>query len=208
MDPTNHWDGYLSKFQKLELVLSWATLHFVGWVEPTPGFVGFRCTQPNLHFAGVIAKCETQQRPISEPSPKSFFFDQTGRFLARGSALMKHENLKANRRISNKKYRMMKCGIALLCHFNKIDRIHSFDIRYSLFDIRYSLFRSFLFDQTGCPLAGGRRSCETTSTLTPRKGFYIVLVLVLGFESGSKASRTSTRTRTRTKRPMSSSKTA
>jgi hypothetical protein len=62
-------------FQKLELVLSWATLHFVGWVEPTPGFVGFRCTQPNLHFAGVIAKCETQQRPISEPTPKSFFSD-------------------------------------------------------------------------------------------------------------------------------------
>jgi len=34
---------------------------FVGWVEPTSGFVGFRCTQPNLHFAGDIAKCETQQ---------------------------------------------------------------------------------------------------------------------------------------------------
>ncbi|CAB1073512.1 hypothetical protein D1AOALGA4SA_1871 [Olavius algarvensis Delta 1 endosymbiont] len=32
-----------------------------------------------------------------------------------------------------------------------------------MFDIRYSLFRSFLFDQTGCPLAGGRRSYETTS---------------------------------------------
>jgi hypothetical protein len=54
------------KLQKLELVLSWATLHFVGWVELTPSFVGFRCTQPNLHFAGVIAKCETQQLPISE----------------------------------------------------------------------------------------------------------------------------------------------
>jgi hypothetical protein len=64
-----------TSFQKLELVLSWATLHFVGWVEPTPGFVGFRCTQPNLHFAGAIAKCETQQLPISEPSPKSFYFD-------------------------------------------------------------------------------------------------------------------------------------
>ena len=62
-------------FQKLELVLYWATLHFVGWVEPTPGFVGFRCTQPNLHFDGVIAKCETQQRPISEPCPKSFYSD-------------------------------------------------------------------------------------------------------------------------------------
>ena len=70
-------------FQKLELVLSWATLHFVGWVESTPGFVGFRCTQPNLHFADVIAKYETQQRPISKPSPKSFFFDQTGFFCQR-----------------------------------------------------------------------------------------------------------------------------
>ena len=39
------------------------------------GFVGFRCTQPNLHFDVVIAKCETQQQPISEPSPKSFYFD-------------------------------------------------------------------------------------------------------------------------------------
>jgi hypothetical protein len=29
---------------------------FVGWVEPTQGFVGFRCTQSNLHFAIVVAK--------------------------------------------------------------------------------------------------------------------------------------------------------
>ncbi|CAB1083008.1 hypothetical protein D1AOALGA4SA_10596 [Olavius algarvensis Delta 1 endosymbiont] len=29
--------------------------------------------------------------------------------------------------------------------FNKIDRIHSFDIRYSLFDIRYSPFHSFFY---------------------------------------------------------------
>jgi len=54
------------------MVLTWATLHFVGWVEPTPSLVGFRCTQPNLHFTVVIANCETQQRPISELSPKSF----------------------------------------------------------------------------------------------------------------------------------------
>ena len=66
---------YETTFQKLELILSWA-LHFVGWVEPTPGFVGFRCTQPNLHFAGAIAKCETQQRPISQPSPKLIYPDR------------------------------------------------------------------------------------------------------------------------------------
>jgi hypothetical protein len=39
------------------------SLYFVGWVEPTPGLVGFRYTLPNLHFAGFVAKCETQQRP-------------------------------------------------------------------------------------------------------------------------------------------------
>jgi hypothetical protein len=61
-------------------------LHFVGWVEPAPCFVGFRCTLPNLHFAGVIAKCETQQRPITKPSLKSFFFDLTGSFLTGGWA--------------------------------------------------------------------------------------------------------------------------
>ena len=44
---------------------------FVGWVEPASGFVGFRCTLPNLHFDGVVVKCETQQRPISETKLKS-----------------------------------------------------------------------------------------------------------------------------------------
>jgi hypothetical protein len=85
-DQTGRFSGqrrrsYETTFKKLELDLSCATLHFVGWVEPAPSFVGFRCTQPNLHFSVVIAKCETQQRPISKPSPKSFFFDQTGRFF-------------------------------------------------------------------------------------------------------------------------------
>jgi hypothetical protein len=36
---------------------------------------------PNLLFADVVASCETQQWLISEPSHKSFFFDQTGRFF-------------------------------------------------------------------------------------------------------------------------------
>jgi hypothetical protein len=54
------------KLQKLELVLSWITLHFVGWVEPTPSSFGFRCTQPNLHVDGAITNIETQQLPISE----------------------------------------------------------------------------------------------------------------------------------------------
>jgi hypothetical protein len=45
-------------------------LHFVGWDEHTLSFVGFRFTQPNLHFISSIAQCETQQRPILEPIPK------------------------------------------------------------------------------------------------------------------------------------------
>ena len=57
-------DGFaalMKHFKKLELVLSCVPLHFVeGWVEPSPGFVGFRCTQSNLHITGIIAKCETQ----------------------------------------------------------------------------------------------------------------------------------------------------
>jgi len=56
---------------------------FLRWVEPTPDFVGFRCTQPNLHFAGSNAQCETQKQQILEPSSKSFYFDLTGRFFGR-----------------------------------------------------------------------------------------------------------------------------
>jgi hypothetical protein len=50
-----------------------------------------------LHFAGVIAKCETQQRPISKPSPKVSFLIRLAVFLARGRAYMK--SCKAGRRI-------------------------------------------------------------------------------------------------------------
>jgi hypothetical protein len=53
------------------LNLTWATLHLVGWVKHTLSFVGLRFTQPNLHFFSSIAQCETQQRPILEPSPKN-----------------------------------------------------------------------------------------------------------------------------------------
>ena len=49
---------------------------FVGWVEPTPSFVEFlRLRRTNIHFAVDIAKCEIQQRPISELNPISFYYD-------------------------------------------------------------------------------------------------------------------------------------
>jgi hypothetical protein len=41
----------------------------------------------------MIAKCETQQRPIPEPSPKSFFLDQTCCPLASGRLLGFFEHL-------------------------------------------------------------------------------------------------------------------
>ena len=50
------------KLQKYRSVLFQTSSHFVGWVEPTPDFVGFRYTQPNLHFAVGILKFKTQQR--------------------------------------------------------------------------------------------------------------------------------------------------
>ena len=37
-----------------------ATLHFVGWVEPTLGYVGFRFTLPNLHIVNSFVQSETQ----------------------------------------------------------------------------------------------------------------------------------------------------
>ena len=56
---------------------------FVGWVEPTPGFVGFRYTQPNLHFAGVIAKpnsgrCRNRAPKVSFSTKLAVFFLASG----------------------------------------------------------------------------------------------------------------------------------
>jgi hypothetical protein len=51
------------------MILTSATLQFVGWVEPILDYVGFRYTLPNLHFVCSIAQCETQQWPTLEPSP-------------------------------------------------------------------------------------------------------------------------------------------
>ena len=64
-----------------EMIIQSIGFILVGWVKPipAPNFVGFRCTQSNLLVAGAIEKCETQHRPISEPSPNNFFFNQTGR---------------------------------------------------------------------------------------------------------------------------------
>ena len=61
------------EIRSLGLILSLATLPFVGWVEPISGYVGFRFTQPNLQFVSSIVQCKTQQWPIVEPSPEVFF---------------------------------------------------------------------------------------------------------------------------------------
>jgi hypothetical protein len=72
-------------YETLKLIVrfSWTSLHFVeGWVEPTAGFAGFRCTQPNLRLIGDILKGETQQRQILITNPE-VFFDLTGRSFGR-----------------------------------------------------------------------------------------------------------------------------
>ena len=62
-------------FQKLELVLIWTTLHFVGWVEPIPGFVGFRCTQPPQP-AFYLCYCELRNPTTADfrTEPQKFLF--------------------------------------------------------------------------------------------------------------------------------------
>jgi hypothetical protein len=58
--------------------------------------------------------------------------------------------IKANRRTAEYRISNVEGWIRFAqSFFYKIDRIHYFDIRYSLFDIRYSLFQSFFFDLTG-----------------------------------------------------------
>jgi hypothetical protein len=79
-------------------------------------------------------------------------------FQAGGGARMKlHIIGTANRRISNKKFRMMQGGIAALSLFSKIKMkgylTSIFVIPCSIFDIypplEDSLFQSFFFDLTG-----------------------------------------------------------
>ena len=79
---------------------------------------------------------------------------------ARGVARVKLHQVKSEPQ--NIEYRMSNGGFASLSHYYKIDRIHYFNIRYSLFDIRYSLFQSFFFDQTGRFSGQRRRSYETS----------------------------------------------
>jgi hypothetical protein len=65
-----------------------------------------------------------------------------------------HEVKKRTAEPQNIEYRMSKGGFAPLSHFfYKIDRIHSFDIHYSIFDIRF--FKVSFLDQTGLFTASG-----------------------------------------------------
>ena len=108
-------------------------------------WVSLHSTQPT--FFGGIAKCETQQRPISKPSPWSFFLEQSER---------------------------LRPAAALVCNCTQLDRIYRI-IRIILFYYCYILsillilsenetlmLLSFLFDQT-CSFSGQRRRW----TLTP-----------------------------------------
>jgi len=105
----------------------------VGWVEPTPGFVGFRCTQPNLHCSGVIMKCETQQRPTLNVECRL-----TNGGIASGLGL---------RSLSYDPTRRLRLRLDTSLSRFKIDRKHysMFDVGGSMFDVHQFLF----FDQTG-----------------------------------------------------------
>ena len=63
------------------------SLHFVGWVEPTPGFVGFlHLRRTNLHFIGEILNAKPNNGLIRHSTfvichPIVSFLDLTGRSL-------------------------------------------------------------------------------------------------------------------------------
>ncbi len=77
---------YETTFQKLELVLSWATLHFVGWVELTPGFVGFRCTQPTYILPVLLRNAKPNNGRFRNRAPKVSISIKLAVFLAGGWA--------------------------------------------------------------------------------------------------------------------------
>jgi hypothetical protein len=74
------------ELQKYKSDLSQASLHFEGWIEPTPEFVGFRCTQSNLHFAGDNLEMRNLTTADFQTKFRSFFCDLPVRFLASGWA--------------------------------------------------------------------------------------------------------------------------
>ena len=82
--------SYETSLQKLELVLSWATLHFVGWVEPTPGFVGFRRTQGPTYILPVLLRnAKPNNGRFRNRAPKVSISIKLADFQASGAARMK-----------------------------------------------------------------------------------------------------------------------
>ena len=179
-------------FQKLELVLSWATLHFVGWVEPTAGFVGFlRLRRTNLHFTGVIAKCETQQRPISELSPKSLIPATRQHRQRENARLSKNETEKIkaiyqfpskNSKGCSKNNCFRRAGpkqllpvalLALLClivYYNSLSNGFVYDDLGSIVENKYikqpGRFIASLFSQSYYQFAGLEASYRPVATLS------------------------------------------
>jgi hypothetical protein len=118
---------YLQMIEYLGLNLTWATLHFVGWVEHNLGFVGFlRLRRTNLHFISLITQHETQQLPILEPSPN----------ILRDSSRREppYENLPS--RTSGSNDRIKRLG--RMIDINKKDRAKRYH-KSSIVNIQYSI---------------------------------------------------------------------
>ncbi|CAB1074730.1 hypothetical protein D1AOALGA4SA_2549 [Olavius algarvensis Delta 1 endosymbiont] len=55
----------------------------LGWVEFTPESVGFRCTQPNLHFYRCFCRIRNPTMIDIGVGPRSFFFGFDRLFFGR-----------------------------------------------------------------------------------------------------------------------------
>jgi hypothetical protein len=58
---------------------------FVGWVEPTPYFVGFRDTQSNLRSNVVLPKAKPNNSDLKSEHERVSFIDQSGCFSGKQS---------------------------------------------------------------------------------------------------------------------------
>ena len=78
--------SYETTFQKLELVLSWATLHFVGWVELLQALLGFVALNPTYILTVLLRIAKPNNGRFRNRAPKVSFPIKLAAFQASGWA--------------------------------------------------------------------------------------------------------------------------
>ena len=136
------------------MVLSWATLHFVGWVEPLQALLGFVALNPTYIYPVLLRNAKPNNGRFRNLTPKVSIPIKLAVFSASVAARVKlHENIKANRRISNiepqnfegwnrsprrRRYNPYEPEASLSLFIKLLEYLPStFDIHDSIFDILF-----------------------------------------------------------------------